>query len=605
MPPFQEDDLVESHQDWRQLKRLLVYLRPYKRQVALGLALSVLSSLAMVVIPWIVGKAIDWYILPADGSAPNLKGVWEMAGLFLGISLFIFVSDYLNWMIVARVGQEAMRDLRMDIFSHLQTLSLRFFDRTPVGRLITRITSDVETLNQLLSSGIISVIQQVFMLFGLLILLLIINWKLFLISGVVIPVCVAAAWNFRHQVRKHYRETRRRLALLNAFIQENVTGMRTVQAYTREGRQLDRFVNLNHAYREATIKTVFQYAVFFPLVEVLSTAGLAIVVWKGGSQVMRGILTIGELTVFFQALERFFWPIRDLSERYNLLQASIAASERIFLLLDQKPDVPEPKEKRPLMPFEKSIEFRDVWLAYNDENWVLKGVSLTIEKGQTVAIVGPTGSGKTSLINLLCRFYEFQKGDILFDGQSIRALAGDDLRRQIALVLQDVFLFYGDVTTNIRLGEERISGERVREAARRVQADPFIQRLPKGYDSGVKERGATLSVGQKQLLAFARALAFDPQVLILDEATANIDTDTELLIQKALDELLRDRTSLVIAHRLSTIQRADKIVVLHHGKVAEMGTHQELLRLDGLYRRLYDLQYARPAGATPAAADRG
>jgi len=597
MTSFQEDDVFEGQRDWRQLKRLLVYLVPYKGQVIFGLVLSVVSSVAMVAIPWIVGKTIDWYIVPVDKSPANLNGVWGMAGLFLGISLFIFAADYLNWMVVARVGQETMRDLRMDIFNHLQTLSLRFFDRTPVGRLITRLTNDVETLNQLLSSGIISVIQQLFMLVGLVILLLVINWKLFLISGVVIPVVILAAWNFRHRVRKYYRDTRRRLALLNAFIQENVTGMRTVQAYTREGRQLERFVGLNHNYREATLKTVFQYAMFFPLVEVMSTVGLAIVIWHGGGQVMQGLLTIGELTVFFQALERFFWPIRDLSERYNLLQASIAASERIFYLLDQKPDVPEPEEAREVQPLQKGIEFRDVWLAYNDERWVLKGVSFSIEKGETVAIVGPTGSGKTSLVNLLCRLYEFQKGDILLDGVSIREIAGSDLRRQIALVLQDVFLFYGDVTTNIRLGEERITPEQVREAARRVQADPFIQKLPRGYDSGVKERGATLSVGQKQLLSFARALAFDPQILILDEATANIDTETEILIQQALDELLRDRTSLVIAHRLSTIQKADKIVVLHHGKVAEVGTHQELLRRGGLYRKLYELQYVKSAPA--------
>ncbi len=591
-----EEEIVEGQQDWSQLKRLAVYLRPYRGRVAVGLVLSVLSSLAMVTIPWIVGKTIDWFIVPVDGSAPDLHGVWWMAGLFFGVGVFIFVTDYFNWILVTRLGQEAMRDLRMDIFRHLQTLSLRFFDRTPVGRLITRLTNDVETLNQLLSSGIISIIQQVFLILGLVVLLMVVNVKLFLVAGVVIPIVVLAAGNFRKRVRKYYRETRRRLALLNAFLQENVTGMRTVQAYTREGRQMERFVNLNHQYRSATIQTVFQYALFFPLVEVCSTAGLALVVWYGGGQVIRGALTIGELTLFFQALERLFWPIKDLSERYNLLQASIAATERIFLLLDEKPDVPEPAEAEPMEPMKQGVGFRDVWLAYNDEQWVLKGVSFDVKKGQTVAIVGPTGSGKTSLINLLCRFYEFQKGDIRVDGRSIRDIAGSDLRRRIGLVLQDVFLFYGDVASNIRLGDAGIDDERVQEAARRVQADPFIRKLPRGYASGVKERGATLSVGQKQLLAFARALAFDPEILILDEATANIDTETEELIQAALAELLRDRTSLVIAHRLSTIQRADLILVLHHGRVVEQGTHHELVGRDGLYRRLYEMQYAKPAG---------
>lgn len=588
---FHEDELSEASRDWRQLRRLGVFIRPYRRRIAIALGLSIVSSLGMAVIPWVVGKTIDWHIVPAGGGAPDWSGVLRMGAVFALITLAVYVTECVNWILVSRVGQEAMRDLRMAIFRHLQTLSLSYFDRTPVGRILTRLTSDVSTLNELLSSGIVGVIQQLFMIAGILVLLLLVNWKLFLVSLVVMPFVYIAAWNFRHNVRKHYRETRRRLAQLNAFLQENITGMRTVQAYTQERRQFERFVALNNSYRVSTLGTVFHYALFFPVVEACSVAALAVVIWQGGGQVLRGTLTLGELTFFLQALERFFWPVRELSERYNLIQASMAASERIFQLLDEKPNLPEPPAPRPVPPLRRAIEFRNVWMSYRDEQWVLRDVSFSLERGQTVAIVGPTGSGKTTLINLLCRFYEFQRGDILLDGVSIRELSPRELRRQIALVLQDVFLFYGDVASNIRLGEERISDEAVREAARRAQASSFIERLPRGYESGVKERGATLSVGQKQLLAFARALAFDPAILILDEATASIDTETERLIQSALGELLRDRTSLVIAHRLSTIQRADKIIVLHHGAIAEQGTHAQLLARDGLYRRLYELQF--------------
>lgn len=595
-----DESKAEPKRDIRELRRLLVYLRPYRKRVILALVLSTCSSMLLVAVPTTVAYAIDHYILPKDGSAPYFPGVMLMAGLFMGAILMNFAIEMVNFVLVARVGQEVMRDLRMQIFSHIQELSLSYFDRNPVGRLITRVTNDVETLNELLSSGIINIIQQVLLLVGILIVLMVLNWKLFLATAVVFPFVYIAAWNFRTQTRKHFRETRRRLAKMNAYIQENVTGMRTVQAFTKEARQQDRFRGLNQDYRDANIKTVFQYSMFFPVVEAAATTALAIVIWRGGSQVLQHTMTIGGLAFFIQSLERFFMPVKDLSERYNLVQASLAASERIFELLDEKPAITEPAgAPRTLTPMAQRIEFKDVWLAYKDEQWVLKGVSFTIEKGQSVALVGPTGSGKTSIISLLCRFYDFQRGDILIDGVSVRELPLKLWRRQIALVLQDVFLFYGDVATNIRLGETNITDEQVRQAAERVQAAPFIDRLPRGYQSGVKERGATLSVGQKQLLAFARALAFDPQLLILDEATANIDTETESLIQSALDELLKGRTSLVIAHRLSTVQRANKIVVLHHGKVAEEGTLAELLARDGLYRRLHDLQFAGERDGKP------
>lgn len=603
MPPVHEEESLDKPNDWRSLRRLLKYLRPYRSKIFLALFLSMISSLAMVAVPWLVAKTIDWYIVPVSGEAVDWRGVWKMAGLFAGLAGIMFCADYVNWMLVSRVGQEAMRDLRMELFRHLQRLSLTYFDRTPVGRIITRITNDVGTLNELLSSGIVGVIQQLLMLVGILVLLFFVNARLLIGAGIVIPFGILAAWNFRHHVRRAYRETRRRLARLNAFIQENITGMRTVQAYTREMRQLDRFARFNDSYREATIQTIFQYALLFPAVEVCSVIAMALVIWKGGGQVLQGMLTLGELTLFLQALDRFFGPIRDLSERYNLVQASIAASERIFEVLDEQPEIPEPKAPKPLVPLREGIQFQDVWMAYRGEHWVLKGISLDVPKGQTVALVGSTGSGKTTLTSLLCRFYEFQRGDIRFDGVSIRDIATAELRRRIALVLQDVFLFYGDVASNIRLGEEGIGDEAMRRAAERVQADVFIQKLPRGYASHVMERGATLSVGQKQLLAFARALAFDPEILILDEATSHIDTETEQLIQKALGELLRNRTALVVAHRLSTIQQADRIVVIHHGHVAEQGTHQQLLARGGLYRNLYDLQYASSkSGSEPAQA---
>ena len=592
---FHEDDALEESRDWRHLRRLIKYIRPYRAPLAGALALSIFSSLAMVAGPWLIGKTIDWYIVPVSGGPPDWGGMLRMAAIFVGLGALIFVSEFGDWMLVSRAGQEAMRDLRMDIFSRIQSLSLPYFDRNPVGRLITRLTNDVATLNELLSSGIVDIIKQSITVLGILILLMCVNFKLFLAAGVVLPILFAAAWNFRKQIRGNYRETRRRLARLNAFLQENVTGMRTVQAYTRQSRQFTRFARLNNSYREAMLATIFHYALFFPIVEFCALAAATIAVWKGGGQVLRSSLTLGELALFIQALDRIFLPVRELAERYNLVQAGMAASERIFDLLDQKPEVPAPENPVELKPFAHSIEFRDVWMAYRDEQWVLRGLNLKIEKGQTVAVVGPTGSGKSTLINLLCRFYEFQKGDILIDGHSIRSIAPESWRRQAALVLQDVFLFHGSVLSNIRLGNESITEDQAREAAQRVQADPFIQRMPSLYQSHVMERGATLSVGQKQLLAFARALAFDPRLLILDEATAHIDTDTERLIQEALEELMRGRTSLVIAHRLSTIQRADKIAVLHHGRIAEEGAHQELLARNGLYKRLYELQYAQNA----------
>jgi ATP-binding cassette subfamily B protein len=536
----------------------------------------------------IIQYTIDEYIQPGV-----MAGVIIMTGALLLFQILMFFLEKSSWFLIARIGQFAMRDLRLDIFNHIQSQPLRFFDRNPVGRLITRLTSDVNALNELFAQGVVGVFQQILQLVFILGLLFYYNWQLTLWIMPTIPLIMIASYNFRNNVYVSYRLTRVRLSRLNSFMQENVTGMRTVQANTRESSQYDSFDHLNDEHRDAHLKTVFQYALFFPIVEIVTALGFAIVLWKGGFQYLKpgAAVTVGELALFMSALDRFFTPIKDLSEKYNILQSAIAAGERLFNLLDRKAEIKDAENPVPVGPLSQSIEFRDVWFAYNDDEWVLKGVSFVVPKGETIAIVGPTGSGKTTLMSLLCRFYEIQRGQILIDGIDIKEMKQADLRQKIAIVLQDVFLFYGTVKENIRLGNEAISDEKVHQVAEETGFDYFIQKLPKGYDSGVRERGATLSTGQKQLLSFARALAFDPEVLVLDEATANVDTETEERLQAAVAKLCAGRTSLVIAHRLSTIQRSHKILVLHHGHLLEEGTHEQLLQKNGLYRKLYELQY--------------
>lgn len=584
----EERETLEHRGDVRQLKRLLTYLAPRRKRVLLAILLSTAIG-GLSTVPLIVTKtAIDDYIIPG-----NFGGVAIMAGLLVLIQAVLYIMERTNWYMIAKIGQETMRDLRLEIFNHLQRQPLRFFDRNPVGRLITRQTSDVNALNEIFAQGVVGVFQQMLQLFFIVGVLLYFNWQLTLWVLLTVPLILTAAWNFRNQVYVSYRLTRVRLSRLNTFMQENVTGMRTVQANTREDRQFDTFDGINHDHRDAHLRTVFQYALFFPMIEVITAVGFALVIWKGGGQyVMGGAgVTVGELGLFVFALERFFMPIRDLSEKYNLVQAAIAAGERIFNLLDEKPKITDPESPQEAGPLTDSIEFRNVWFAYNDEDWVLQDVSFKLNAGETVAIVGPTGSGKTTLMSLLCRFYDIQKGEILIDGVDIRKMRQYDLREKIAIVLQDVFLFYGTVSDNIRLGRDDIPQEKVEEVARETGFDDFVQKFPDGYNTGVKERGATLSTGQKQLLSFARALAFDPEILILDEATANVDTESEERLQAAVQKLCAGRTSLVIAHRLSTIRKAHKILVMHHGHLAEEGSHEELLAKDGLYKKLYDLQY--------------
>jgi ABC-type multidrug transport system fused ATPase/permease subunit len=489
------------------------------------------------------------------------------------------------------LGQRTLYDLRTQIFNHTQRLALKFFDRTPIGRIVTRATNDVEALGELFSSGIVMVFSDVFIILWILAFMFFMDVQLSLVTLSVLPALIYGTFLFRKKVRERYRDVRLHLARLNSYMQEHVTGMSAVQIFNKEEDELKKFSGINNDYRVANIKSIFYYAIFYPSVEVLSSIAVGLIIWYGGGEVIQGALTIGVLFAFIQYTEMFFRPIRDLSEKYNIMQTAMASSERIFKLLDNETFVKNPEKPVKIEKVEGKIEFKNVWFAYNDEDYVLKDISFSINPGNTIAIVGHTGAGKTSIINILTRFYDINKGEILVDGINIESLDKKELRKHISSVLQDVFLFSGDIKSNINLATEDIPLEKVAEAARIVGANEFIDLLPNKYNEQVKERGATLSVGQKQLISFARALAFDPKILILDEATSSVDTETERLIQNAIRKLLVGRTAIVIAHRLSTIQTADKIIVLHKGEIRETGNHQELLAKRGIYYKLYQLQY--------------
>jgi ATP-binding cassette subfamily B protein/subfamily B ATP-binding cassette protein MsbA len=521
----------------------------------------------------------------------DLNGLLRIGLIFIAALILGFVFNFLQIYTMEYAGQKVMYDLRMKVFSHLQSLSLTFFDKNPVGRLVTRATNDVETLNQMFTEVLLTFFKDIFLIIGILVVLLRTNWKLALVSFTVLPVIGYATYYFSRKVRDAFRLVRLKIAKLNATLQENFSGMRVVQIFRRELENLCRFKGINHEVYLAHMRQIRVYAVFMPLVEIVSSAAIAIIIWYGGGQVVRDTLSLGALVAFLTYIQMFFRPIRDLTQKYNIMQSAMASSERIFMLLDTQEIVPEPESPVSGNGFKGELEFKDVWFAYKEDEWVLQNVSFKVKPGESVAIVGATGAGKTSIINLLERFYDVRKGQVLLDGKDVRSLPKPYLRTHIGLVMQDVFLFAGDIKGNIRLGNEDISDEDIEQMACHVNAHPFIQRLPNGYDESVKERGATLSVGQRQLLAFARALAFDPKVLILDEATSSIDTETERLIQDALIKLLEGRTSIVIAHRLSTIQHVDRIIVLHKGRIVEEGPHSELLKKKGFYYRLYNLQY--------------
>jgi ATP-binding cassette subfamily B protein len=505
--------------------------------------------------------------------------------------------QYFNAYLTQVIGQRTIFDLRMEMYRHLQRLSLSFYDRNPIGRLITRVTNDVEMLNEMFSSGIVMVFSDVFMIIGIIWFMFSMNWPLALLSLSMLPVLFYGTFLFRKKAREAYRDVRIYIARINTFMQEHITGMLVDQIFGRERKAFAQFSEHNAGHRDANIRSIFYYAVFYPGVDLIGAVSVGLIIWYAGGNVLEGKVTIGTVMAFLQFNEMFWRPIRDLSEKYNIMQTAMASSERIFTLLDDTTLHKEPEHPVPLPSVRGKIEFRNVWFAYVGEQWVLKDVSFTIQPRTTVAFVGHTGAGKTTIISLLSRFYEIQRGAIFIDDININELSSFDLRSHIAVVLQDVFLFSGDIKNNITLGNADISSERVRNAAVTVGIDDFIRGLPHGYDETVKERGSTLSVGQKQLLSFARALAYHPSILVLDEATSSVDTETEGLIQSAIDRLLADRTAIVIAHRLSTIQRATTIIVMHKGEIREHGTHQELLSLAGIYYKLYQLQYKEQEAA--------
>ena len=584
-PGFHEDDPVDKSYDRTLLRRLLRYLRPYWAPVLASFLLIVVMAGLDLVGPYLTKVAIDRYIRQGNAS-----GLDTIALLYLGSLLLAFVVRFGQVFILQMTGQKVMMDLRREIYAHLQRLHVGFFDQNPVGRLMTRVTTDVDAVNELFTSGVVTVFGDLFTLFGIMGVMVAMNWKLALVTFSVIPLFFVVTNWFRAGSRATFREVRRWVARINAFLQENITGMPVVQLFRREERNREAFAAINRQHTDANLAQIFYYAVFYPAIELLAALATALIILYGGWRVIAGTLTLGALVAFIQYSERFWRPISDLSEKFNILQAAMASSERIFTLLDTEPKVVAPHKPVHLETVRGRVGFENVTFGYQPATPVLQDIDFTVEPGKSVALVGATGAGKTSIISLLTRFYDVDQGRVTLDGVDVRALDPAQLRSSLALVLQDVHLFSGTIASNIRLGSA-IPDERVKEAARAVHAHRFIEALPQGYATEVRERGATLSVGQKQLLSFARALAHDPRVLILDEATSSVDTETEALIQDALRVLLQGRTAIVIAHRLSTIQHVDEILVLHKGRVRERGTHQELLAQRGLYWRLYQLQY--------------
>ena len=590
---FHEEETIGKTYDFQVARRLLRYLKPYIKLLIPALILTLVLNLLGILPPKFTEYAIDWFIIPKTTNGLTLFVLIYAGSLFLR-----FVFSYFQVVLLNTVGQYVMFDLRREIYDKLQHQEVAYYDRNPVGRIMTRLTADVDALNELFTSGVTDLLGDLVMIVAIVGVMCYMDWRLTLITLLTVPMLFAATTWFRKGARRGFDLVRIKIARIYSFLQEHFSGAQTVQIFNAEAKSLRRFAKINDEHRKANIDTIFYYAVFFPLVDFIGAIGIALIIWYGGYRVMGGVLTLGGLVAFIQYSGFLFQPIRDISDKYNVLQGAVIASHRIFKALDLPILIKTPEKPLKSGRAEGRIEFENVWFAYNEEDWVLKDVSFKVQPGQSVALVGHTGSGKTTITNLLMRFYDVQKGRILLDGVDVREWDLQSLRENFAVVLQDIFLFTGTVESNIRLGREDISDERVRWAATEVRADNFIQRLPHEYKSEVRERGAGLSVGQKQLISFARALAFDPALLILDEATSSIDTETEQLIQEAIARVMRNRTSVIVAHRLSTIQRADNIIVLHHGEIREQGTHQDLLLLQGLYWKLYKLQYSDPTWLT-------
>ncbi len=605
MATNQEEEVLGKAYDGRLMRRLLTYLRPYQWHVVVALAAIILKSGLDVLGPYLTKIAIDKYLAKSPNShswigdrlsSAPLTGIAQIGGLYVGILVFTFTFEFIQTYLMQWTGQKVMFDLRSQIFRHLQHMHVAFFDKNPVGRLVTRVTTDVDALNEMFTAGVVSIFEDVFVLAGIIAIMMKMNWKLAVITFAVLPLIVYATKIFRDKVRDSYRRIRTAIARINSYLQEAVSGMLVLQLFNREKRAYNRFSEINASHMEAFKDAIMAYSVYYPVVEILSALAVASIIWWGGKDVIRGVATIGVLVAFMQYAQRFFRPIQDLSEKYNILQSAMAAGERVFKLLDTKIEVTSAAvTKRPQGT--GRIEFDHVWFAYNasaqtgEPDWVLRDVSFALEPGETIAVVGHTGAGKTTLISLLMRFYDVQRGAIRIDGVDIKEMNLDELRGRFGVVLQDPFLFSGTVAGNIRLGTARIQDEDVEQAAEDVNLADFIRTLPGGFKEEVRERGSTLSTGQKQLISFARALAHNPKILILDEATSSVDTETEFRVRDALGRMVEGRTALIIAHRLSTIQRADKIIVMHKGQVREMGSHQQLLAQRGIYYKLYQLQY--------------
>lgn len=597
---FQEDEILGKAYDARLARRLWGYVKPYHKLVLATVAVALLMVGDDLLGPYITQVAIDRYIDPTHiGSltpADRMHGTLLFALAYLLVLCVGFALRYFQNYTLSVIGQRIMYDLRSAMFDHLQRLSLSFFDHNPVGRLMTRITNDVDSLDDLFTSGSVALLTDLLTLVGIVVILFVENWLLALIVCLVFPPLLLVTIFFQRVMRDTFRQIRVRLARINANVAENIAGTQVVQLFNREGRNFEYFDGLNRDYLHTTLRSLFYYAIFLPVINVFAAVATALIVRVGGAQTLSFGLTLGALVAFLQYTDRFFLPVRDLADKYTILQSAMASSERIFRVLDEPITVADQERPEPLGTVRGEVQFRDVWFAYNRDEWVLKGVSFHIQPGESVAFVGATGAGKTSLISLISRFYDVQRGEVLVDGVNVKDVEQHTLRRHIGAVLQDPFIFAGTIASNIRLHEREISDEQVRQAARFVNADHFISQLPHGYDEETLERGGSLSVGQKQLLAFARAIAFNPEILlILDEATSSVDTATEALIQDALDRLMRGRTSIIIAHRLSTIRNVDRIIVLHKGRIVEEGSHDKLLTRNGYYKRLYELQYAEPA----------
>src|ERR1051325_1814993 len=589
---FHEEEAIGKTYDFRIARRLMGYLRPYLGALFPALALTLVLNLLRTTQPKFTQYAIDWFILPRTTGGLSL-----FALVYLLVWFVIFIFSYFQAVLLNTVGQRVMYDIRSQLYEKLQHQEVAYYDRNPVGRIMTRLTSDVDSLNELLTSGVIELLGDVVMIVAIAAVMFWMDWRLTLVALVTVPMLFTATNWFRKHARRGYDRVRTRLARINAFLQEHISGAQTVQIFNAEEKSRQQFHRINDDHRDANIETIYYYAVFFPLVDLIGAIGVALIIWYGGWRVMQNtpgqtVLSLGALVAFIQYSQQLFQPIRDISDKYNVLQAAVVASHRIFKTLDLPVAIMTPESPKKKGRALGSIEFENVWFAYKEDEWVLKDVSFKVEPGQSVALVGHKGSGKTTITNLLMRFYDVQRGRVLLDGVDVRDWDLQSLRENFAVVLQDVFLFSGTIESNIRLGRTEIKQERVQWAAHEVHADRFIERLPSGYKAEVKERGATLSVGQKQLISFARALAFDPALLVLDEATSSIETAPEQVIQQTIERVMLDRTSVVAAHRLSTIQRADRIIVLHHGEIREQGSHQDLLAIHGLYWRLYKLQYA-------------